>query len=77
MYRYKRVFLGILAVLVIIFVAITSVISYKKDQIVEDLVQKLEQMHQEQVRHIQSAQVLSVFEGLRNSRFHLLDLPVS
>lgn len=41
MYRYKRVFLGILAVLVIIFVAITSVISYKKDQIVEDLVQKL------------------------------------
>ncbi len=41
MYRYKRVFLGILAVLVIIFGAITSVISYKKDQIVEDLVQKL------------------------------------
>ncbi len=41
MYRYKRVFLGILAVLVIIFGAITSVISYKKDQIVKDLVQKL------------------------------------
>ncbi len=41
MYRYKRVFLGILAVLVIIFGAITSVISYKKDQIVENLVKKL------------------------------------